>query len=116
MAVGAGGALTGGVNKLPAVGLMVFSVGAGAGMPGLGAAVVVVVVVVVVVGVSVAGGACEPLPPQPAIATANPVKTATPATARHTRADSKIFIVTFPSSRYRRLIFALGAESSCKYW
>ena len=54
MAVGAGGALTGGVNKLPPVGLMDFSVGAGGGA-------VVVVLVVVVVGV-VVSGAFSPCP------------------------------------------------------
>jgi hypothetical protein len=52
MAVGAGGAFTGGVNKLPPVGLIDFSVGAGGGGGGGGVAgdVVVVVVVVVVSG------------------------------------------------------------------
>jgi len=49
MAVGAGGALTGGVNRLPPVGLIDFSVGAGAGA----GADVVALVVVVVVGVVV---------------------------------------------------------------
>jgi hypothetical protein len=55
IAVGAAGALTGGVNRLPAVGLMVFSVGGGASVGA--AAGDVVVVVVVVVGVSVGVGA-----------------------------------------------------------
>jgi hypothetical protein len=53
MAVGAGGAFTGGVNRLPPVGLIDFSVGAGGG--GAGVAADVVVVVVVVVGVVVSG-------------------------------------------------------------
>ena len=53
MAVGADGALTGGVNRFPPVGLIDFSVGAGGG--GGGASVVVLVVVVVVVGVVVSG-------------------------------------------------------------
>jgi hypothetical protein len=53
MAVGAGGAITGGVNRLPPVGLIDFSVGATGG--GGGAVAVVVVVVVVVVGVVVSG-------------------------------------------------------------
>ncbi len=48
MAVGAGGAFTGGVNRLPPVGLIDFSVGEGGG--GAGGVVVVVVVVVVVSG------------------------------------------------------------------
>jgi hypothetical protein len=45
MAVGAGGALTPGVNRLPPVGLSDFSVGATVGADDDGAAVVVVVVV-----------------------------------------------------------------------
>jgi hypothetical protein len=49
--VGAGGAITCGVNKLPPVGLIPFSVGATVG----GAVVAVVVAVVVVVVVEVAG-------------------------------------------------------------
>ena len=49
--VGAGGATTGGVKRLPPVGLMLFSVGAGALLAGAGVVVVVVVVVLVVVGV-----------------------------------------------------------------
>jgi hypothetical protein len=53
MAVGGGGAFTGGVNRLPPVGLIDFSVGAGGGGAGVaGGGVVVVVVVVVVVDVS----------------------------------------------------------------
>jgi hypothetical protein len=56
MAVGAGGAFTGGVNRLPPVGLIDFSVGAtvggGAGVAGD------VVVVVVVVDVSGAFSSC----------------------------------------------------------
>jgi hypothetical protein len=55
MAVGAGGAFTGGVNRLPPVGLIDFSVGATGGAAGE----VVVVVVVVVVLVS---GAFSPCP------------------------------------------------------
>jgi hypothetical protein len=49
MAVGAGGAFTGGVNRFPPVGLIDFSVGAGGGGAGVSAGGVVVVVVVVVV-------------------------------------------------------------------
>jgi hypothetical protein len=52
MAVAGGGAFTGGVNRLPPVGLIDFSVGAGGGGAGVSADVVVVVVVVVVVDVS----------------------------------------------------------------
>jgi hypothetical protein len=51
MPVGAGGAFTGGVNRLPPVGLIDFSVGATVG-GGAGVAGDVVVVVVVVVDVS----------------------------------------------------------------
>jgi hypothetical protein len=59
MAVGAGGAFTGGVNRLPPVGLIDFSVGATGGADG--AEIVVLVVVVVVVGV-VVSGAFSPWP------------------------------------------------------
>jgi hypothetical protein len=55
MAVGAGGAFTGGVNRLPPVGLIDFSVGATGGAVG---EVVVVVVDVVVLG----AGAFSPSP------------------------------------------------------
>src|ERR1700676_5562683 len=58
MAVGAGVALTGGVNRLPPVGLIDFSVGA---TGDAGGAVVVVLVVVLVVGV-VVSGAFPPCP------------------------------------------------------
>ena len=51
MAVAGGGAFTGGVNRLPPMGLIDFSVGAGAGA----GADVVWLVVVVVVGVVVSG-------------------------------------------------------------
>jgi hypothetical protein len=54
--VGGPGALTGGVNRLPPVGLIDFSVGAGGG-----GGAVVVVLVVVVVGV-VVSGAFAPCP------------------------------------------------------
>jgi hypothetical protein len=57
--VGAGGALMPGVNRLPPVGLMPFSVGdGGAALDGGGVVVVDVVVVV--------EGACSPLLPHPA--------------------------------------------------
>jgi hypothetical protein len=58
MAVGADGALTGGENRLPPVGLIDFSVGEGGGA---GADVVSLVVVVVVGGV-VVSGAFSPCP------------------------------------------------------
>ena len=53
--VGGPGAFTGGVNRLPPVGLIDFSVGAGAGA----GADVVALVVVVVVGVVVSGAFCS---------------------------------------------------------
>jgi hypothetical protein len=74
--VGAGGAFTSGVKRLPAVGLMLFSVGAGA--LGGGGGVVVVVVVVVV-------GAWLPLVPQPAVNAPTTISTAPPATAMRRR-------------------------------
>jgi hypothetical protein len=58
--VGAGGALMSGVNRLPPVGLMPFSVGDGGAALDDGGVVVVVVAVVVVEGV------CSPLLPHPA--------------------------------------------------
>jgi lipopolysaccharide export LptBFGC system permease protein LptF len=62
MAVGAGGALIGGVNRLPPVGLIDFSVGAtGEAGGAMVVALVVVLVVVVVVGV-VVSGAFPPCP------------------------------------------------------
>ena len=68
--VWAGGALTPGVNRLPPVGLMFFSVGAGAALLDGDD--------VVVVEVGVVGGAWLPLVPHPAVTT--PMMTrATPA-------------------------------------
>ena len=58
IAVGAGGALTGGVNRLPPVGLIDFSVGVTEGADDDGA--------VVVVGVVVSGALSE-LPPHAAV-------------------------------------------------
>jgi hypothetical protein len=58
MAVGAGGALTGGVNRLPPVGLIDFSVGVTEGADDDGAVVVVVV--------DVSGAFSEP-PPHAAV-------------------------------------------------
>jgi hypothetical protein len=55
MAVAGGGAFTGGVNRLPPVGLIDFSVGEGGGGAGVAADVVVVVVVVV----DVSGAFCS---------------------------------------------------------
>ncbi len=77
--MGAGGALISGVNRLPPVGLMPFSVGDG------GAALGGVVVVVVVVGVD---GACSP--PRPHAAVKAPiVSSAAAPTAAISRRDER---------------------------
>lgn len=78
--MGAGGALTGGVNKLPPVGLICFSVGDGG--TALDEGVVVVVVVVVVVE-----GACSPLLPHPAVSAPIAISAPPPATARNRRVN-----------------------------
>jgi hypothetical protein len=78
MAVGAGGAFTGGVNRFPPVGLIDFSVGAGGGA-GVAADVVVVVVVVV----EVSGAFCSSLAHEAVKPTI--VTTAAPPTSAATR-------------------------------
>jgi hypothetical protein len=78
--VGAGGASTDGVNWLPPVGLMVFSVG------DTGGATVVVVAVVVVVVVVVLDGVWLPPPPQAAVNPPIAMMAAAPATAGRRRA------------------------------
>jgi len=82
--VGAGGAKTLGVKRLPAVGLMLFSVGAGAELVGGGVVVVVVVVV--------DDGAWFPLVPQAAVNAATPINTAPPATAIRRRCTRRATI------------------------
>lgn len=72
--MGAGGALTGGVNRFPPVGLMPFSVGDGGAALDDG----VVVVVVVVVDVD---GACSPLLPHPARSAPIAISAPPPTTA-----------------------------------
>jgi hypothetical protein len=94
--VGAGGAITCGVNKLPPVGLIPFSVGATVG----GGVVAVVVAVVVVVVVEVVGDGFW-LVAHPA--TTDPIATraAQPARAiltRLTRFELMIHILSFLSS------------------
>ena len=90
--VGAGGATTPGVNRLPPVGLMVFSVGAGAaGALLLGGAEVVAVVV----GVVVLDGACFPLLPHPAVSVPSPINAAPAATATMRR-PKREFIDSIP--------------------
>jgi hypothetical protein len=83
--VGAGGAFTPGLNELPPVGLMFFSVGE---TLGAGAEVVVVVVVVVV---SVLEGPLDPLPPQ-AVSAPIEMTAATPSPAA-TRRVNRLCIV-----------------------
>ena len=78
--MGAGGASTDGVNWLPPVGLMVFSVG------DTGGATVVVVAVVVVVVVVVLDGVWLPPPPQAAVNPPIAMMAAAPATAGRRRA------------------------------
>jgi hypothetical protein len=82
VAVGAGGAFTGGVNRLPPVGLIDFSVGATVGEEGAG--VVVVVVVVVVSGAFCSSFAQDAV--KPTIATTAPPPI-TAATRRAIRPD-----------------------------
>src|ERR1700738_1781085 len=84
MAVGAGVALPGGVNRLPPVGLIDFSVGATGAAGDAGGAVVVVLVVVLVVGVVVSGA----FPPCPQAVSAPMAMIApTPAVAARQRTD-----------------------------
>jgi hypothetical protein len=96
MAVGAGGAFTDGVNRLPPVGLMPFSVGDGGAALDGGAVVAVVVVVVVVVLVD---GACSPLllhaVARPAIA----IRAAPLATAILNRLSVTVFTMLVPFVR-----------------
>jgi hypothetical protein len=77
MAVGAGGAFTGGVNRLPPVGLIDFSVGATGGADVAGDVVVVVVVV------DVSGAFCVSLAHEAVKPTI--VTTAAPPTSAATR-------------------------------
>jgi hypothetical protein len=78
--VGAGGALTPGVNKLPPVGLMPFSVGDGGGALDDGGVVVVVVVVVV-------EGVCSLLLPHPARSAPIAISAPPPTTATRRRVN-----------------------------
>ena len=79
--MGAGGALMSGVNKLPPVGLMPFSVGDGGAAHDDGDVVVVVVVVVVVEGV------CSPLLPHPARNAPIAISAPAPTTATKRRVN-----------------------------
>ena len=78
--MGAGGALTPGVNKLPPVGLMPFSVGDGGGALDDGGVVVVVVVVVV-------EGVCSLLLPHPARSAPVAISAPPPTTATKRRVN-----------------------------
>jgi hypothetical protein len=91
MAVGGGGAFTGGVNRLPPVGLIDFSVGATGGGAGVAGDVVVVVVVVVV---DVSGAFCSSLAHEAVKPTI--VTTAAPPTSAATRRAIRpmIFVLT----------------------
>jgi hypothetical protein len=82
MAVGAEGAFTGGENRLPPVGLIDFSVGAGAGAAGDDVVVVVVVVVV-------SSGAFSPPPPQAAVSPTIAAMAATPIPAAMRRPSER---------------------------
>jgi hypothetical protein len=95
MAVGAGGAFTGGVNRLPPVGVIDFSVGATGG----GADVVADVVVVVVV-VDVSGAFCSSLPHEAVKPTI--VTTAAPPTSAATRRAIRPMSYVLPDL-YQRL-------------
>jgi hypothetical protein len=87
MAVAGGGAFTGGVNRLPPVGLIDFSVGATGGAGGA----VVVVVVVVVVGVVVCG-AFSPWPQ--AVKAPTAMIAPMPAVAARRRANRADFMMS----------------------
>src|SRR6478672_8944776 len=77
MAVAGGGAFTGGVNRLPPVGLIDFSVGATGGGAGVAADVVVVVVVVDVSGAFCSSLAHEAVKPTIEITAAPPTSATT---------------------------------------
>jgi hypothetical protein len=91
--VGAGGALMSGVNKLPPVGLMPFSVGEGGG------ALVGVVVVVVVVVVDVEGAFS--LLAHPAVNAPIAMRAPAPATAIKRRVDNFELMIWILSVRLR---------------
>ena len=76
------------MNKLPPVGLMLFSVGAGS-LGGGGAGVVVVVVVVVAVVVVGVEGAWLPLVPHAAVTAPTAISTAPPATVIRRRTTQR---------------------------
>jgi len=90
MAVGAGGAITGGVNRLPPVGLIDFSVGATGGGAGVAGVVVVLVVVVVVSGAFCYSLAHEAVKP-------TIVTIAAPPTSAATRRAIRPIISSFPT-------------------
>jgi hypothetical protein len=90
--LGAGVACTGGVNRLPPLGLMLFSVGEAGVL--LGGGVVVVVDVVVE-----AGGPWLPALPQAAIRAPIPMSAAPPRTAAKRGPTRSEFMSSSPSSR-----------------
>lgn len=86
--MGAGGAMTCGENRLPPVGLRLFSVGAGGGaLDG------VVVVVVVVVVVDVVDGDFSLLVPQPAVNRPMVTRAAPPPASSRRRVDDFVRII-----------------------
>ena len=87
--MGAGGALMPGVNRLPPVGLMPFSVGDGGGALDDGGVVVVVVVVVV-------EGVCSLLFPHPARSAPVAISAPPPTTATRRRVNSFELMVGDP--------------------
>jgi hypothetical protein len=96
---GAADAWTGGVNRFPPVGLMLFSVGDGGGV--LDGVVVVVVVVVV-------DGAWLPLVPHAAVVAPRAMRAVPPATASMRRPIRFELIVNLLS--YRRVSLVLAVD------
>ena len=112
MAVGAGGALTGGVNRLPPEGLIDFSVGDTEGA-GDDDGAVVVVVVVVVVDVS---GAFSELPPHAAVRPTIATMAAPPAHAatRRARRCDLMMLVPYQSPSSQRMVFGESPGDSAR--
>ena len=106
MAVGAAGAFTPGVNRLPPVGLIDFSVGSPVG-GGAGVAGAVVVVVVVVVGVVVSGPFCSSVP-HAAVNEIIPMTAAPPAMTVSRRVNCPDFMMLSSLSPVLLQILAFG--------
>ena len=110
MAVGAAGAFTPGVNRLPPVGLIDFSVGSteGGGVEVAGA----VVVVVVVVGVVVSGPFCSSVP-HAAVKEIIPMTAAPPAMTVNRRVNCPDFMML--SSLSPVLLQILSSANRCGF-